>query len=140
MIMKIVKTALLFSVISVVNAENNVHYGFSALDNKDAIFVEKCKIWRELAENNDIEGLSNFLDPALIKQHPKKILPYIANKVKYLKADLAKEDYRVVSIELEPSSESLAYVAVKYKYEKDKGSGKTSCRFEKFDGGWRKIP
>jgi hypothetical protein len=136
----LVKSLVLFLLISSSHGAyaDGSHYNFEAKSNTDNIFLEKCKIYREILKTKNVELFKSFIDPAL-HEHPG-LAKGFATSVKKYEREVGKEGYkleRIVIVDLK--DQNFAGVDYIYSYKNGKGSGNSGCTFTRLEADNWKI-
>lgn len=136
-LVKALLTVLVFIWTYEVKADEN-NYNFFAASNTDKIFLEKCKIYRNVLKNKDVELFKTFVDskyhehPGLVKQFEVYVKAY--------EKEVTVEAYTLESIVIVPlENQNFAGVDYIYSYNHGKGTGNSGCTFIRLEGNHWKI-
>ncbi|AZG72106.1 hypothetical protein ACROAE_19270 [Shewanella sp. MF05960] len=114
------------------------NYNFVANSNTDNIFLDKCKIYREILKTNDIELFKTFIDPSL-HEHPH-LAKGFSTYVKKYEREVGEEAYTLESIVIvNLEDQNFAGVDYIYSYNNGKGHGNSGCTFTRLEGNHWKL-
>ncbi|MFT5636239.1 MAG: hypothetical protein ACI89T_001697 [Cognaticolwellia sp.] len=129
--------ALLVSLSYEVHADDS-NYNFVAGSNTDSIFLDKCKVYRNLLKNKDIELFKTFIAPSF-HEHPGLVKQFEVY-VKAYEREVGVEAYTLESIVIVPlEDQNFAGVDYIYSFNHGKGSGNSGCTFTRLEGNHWKI-
>ncbi|MCL1037389.1 hypothetical protein L2750_09500 [Shewanella submarina] len=116
------------------------NFDFSATDNSDPLFIEKCQIYRDALKQKDIETIKTFISPEFFsKPGFDKALQGL---IRRFDKQTEKPQYSEVSKSLDKlSNPDVAGVTIRYeyKYKQGKGGGNAGCTFDRMENGNWKI-
>ncbi|WP_144211050.1 hypothetical protein [Shewanella donghaensis] len=116
------------------------NYNFVADSNTDSIFLDKCKIYRDLLKNQDAELFKTFVAPKF-HEHPGLVKQFEVY-VKAYEREVSAETYTLNSIVIvQLEDQNFAGVDYIYSSHNGKGSGNSGCTFTRLEGNhWKLRP
>ncbi len=135
------KLLLMVMLLTVFNtqAKESEHFNFYAENRFSTVFIEKCKVWRNALQNEDVELALSFFDPDIVKQHQKSVNKHIQSQIRELKRTTSLEGYHEQPLWVGKKTQPHhASVKIDWEAKPAKARGGTSCAFKKISPNhWR---
>lgn len=117
------------------------NYGFTAKNNQDPVFLDKCLAFRDALTANDIPVLVSYVDPALLAKYPKRMAQGMAKRAKKMQKITSKPGYKVEKAyvvkqeDLAHPSPNIAAVTVLASTGPNSTPIRSGCAFKRLDNG-----